>query len=783
MKKLLALVLALVMTLSLCTISNAAYSDQSDVDYDEAVAVMSLVGVFQGADGKFSPKAELTREQAAKLIAYLDLGEKTAEALPAVKVFNDVEANRWSAKYVAYCADAGYLAGVGDNNFDPAGKLTGYAFGKMLLCVLGYDAAIEGFTGANWQIAVAKLMQSNDIAKSVDAPSSATLTREAAAQYCLNTLKATMVEYTSKGTQITINGAVIATGASKAETVENKAEGQLFEGKTLQLAEKLYAGKLTVNAKGTDDFGRVGNVWTYTASGKTTKTDVFAATADKVVVITDATKQGKLLDAYKELVDKKTTAKAITLTAINGETEEIKDELKVGDIVEYTLTDGVPASALVIRYSFGQLSTKDTKATSKKGAFTTYTVATGVSGVVYTTVVDEDKDVDTVVLEDNVAKDDYVLYLKAGDNLYIKAAKTVSGKVAAIKGIKGEKYSIDGTYYATVEGKLAIGDEGTWALNAEGKIAGTVDTVTKSSDYAYVYNVITVDAAADEDGEEGKNAKVYMILADGTKASYIVDEDSTKITKGSVIAYVINKDGYIENATASETIMNEAAKAEVSKSDAGVVEGIYANGDTKFVFVKNTEENATKKVAAEVVTGYKNVVINQNVIAVSKDSVAKLVFVIGTNGAAKSDVTYAVMVDSTQEYTKDVDKNEFCTVKIAVDGEEKDLTVSKKTVGKLNGIKDGDVFSYTMTGSDIDVTPLEYEATKVTVAEEDYFVAGKQYALSDTDIYTVTTDDDGVTVAVADKIAKSDMVYVAKDADGGKTAKIVFVFVDETTKN
>ena len=96
------MVLALVMSMSLVTISNAAYSDAADIDYKEAVDVMSAVGVLEGSDGKFDPKAELTREQAAKIIAYLDLGKDVAEALPAVKVFNDVEASRWSAKFIAY---------------------------------------------------------------------------------------------------------------------------------------------------------------------------------------------------------------------------------------------------------------------------------------------------------------------------------------------------------------------------------------------------------------------------------------------------------------------------------------------------------------------------------------------------------------------------------------------------------------------------------------------------------------------------------------------------------
>ena len=46
MKKLLALVLALVMSMSLVTISNAAFKDADKIDYKEAVDVMNAVGVF-----------------------------------------------------------------------------------------------------------------------------------------------------------------------------------------------------------------------------------------------------------------------------------------------------------------------------------------------------------------------------------------------------------------------------------------------------------------------------------------------------------------------------------------------------------------------------------------------------------------------------------------------------------------------------------------------------------------------------------------------------------------
>ena len=295
MKKLLALVLALVMTLSLCVTSNAAYSDAADVDYNEAVDVMSAVGVFQGADGKFSPKANLTREQAAKLIAYLDLGEKAAEALPAIKVFNDVEATRWSAKYVAYCADAGYINGVGNGNFDPAGKLTGYAFGKMLLCVLGYDAQIEGFTGSNWAINVATKLGSTDIGTGIDKAGSMTLTREEAAQYCLDTLQATMVQYGNKGVEITnSDGTKINVGADPATSVTLPVALQNVMGAgmpagtlgTVELGEKLYKGDLKITANA-DAYGNIARQWTYKAVEVSNVADDATATFTKEVTYGD----------------------------------------------------------------------------------------------------------------------------------------------------------------------------------------------------------------------------------------------------------------------------------------------------------------------------------------------------------------------------------------------------------------------------------------------------------------------------------------------------------------
>ncbi len=108
----------------------------------EAVDVMSAVKVIDGyAEGDFRPTATLTRGAAAKIICNLILGPTTASALVAdAAPYKDVPTNHTFAGYIAYCQKEGIISGYADGTFKPAATLTGYAFMKMLLGALGYDA-------------------------------------------------------------------------------------------------------------------------------------------------------------------------------------------------------------------------------------------------------------------------------------------------------------------------------------------------------------------------------------------------------------------------------------------------------------------------------------------------------------------------------------------------------------------------------------------------------------------------------------------------------------------
>ncbi|MBR6915734.1 MAG: S-layer homology domain-containing protein, partial [Clostridia bacterium] len=50
-----------------------------------------------------------------------------AAAIPAAAVrveFSDVAESRWSYRSIVYAVEHGYMQGVGDGKFDPAGRLT-----------------------------------------------------------------------------------------------------------------------------------------------------------------------------------------------------------------------------------------------------------------------------------------------------------------------------------------------------------------------------------------------------------------------------------------------------------------------------------------------------------------------------------------------------------------------------------------------------------------------------------------------------------------------------------
>ncbi len=190
LKKTLCLFLALVFVLGLCTVGAAdiVFNDEQSIQYKEAVQTMAGLGILNGyEDGSFKPKQNLTRAEAAKIIAYVAGGEGVENGA-AEQIFDDVPTSHWANKYISYCYRKNIINGVGANKFDPNGLVTRNAVMKMLLAACGYGSQGE-FTGANWESEVFDKATETKILQGFKASDwSGAATREEMAHLAYNTL-------------------------------------------------------------------------------------------------------------------------------------------------------------------------------------------------------------------------------------------------------------------------------------------------------------------------------------------------------------------------------------------------------------------------------------------------------------------------------------------------------------------------------------------------------------------------------------------------------------------
>ena len=211
-KKVLALVLAIATLLSFATVASAKtadFADAKDVKNVEAVDVLSYIKVLEGypADNTFKPAKNITREEAAKIIAiFANKSTDISSLYTSANPFADMK-GRWGESYVAYGYRAGIIAGKNATSFVPKANVKGTEFLKMVLVVLGYDQNKEGLVGSSWAVNTLELAKAKKLLAGLgkDFDANAALTRDQAAQIMLNALKAEKVVYGQTITNLTWN--------------------------------------------------------------------------------------------------------------------------------------------------------------------------------------------------------------------------------------------------------------------------------------------------------------------------------------------------------------------------------------------------------------------------------------------------------------------------------------------------------------------------------------------------------------------------------------------------
>ena len=613
MKKFLSLVLALVMTMSLVTVSAGAkdFTDSSKINYKEAVDVMSAVKVIDGyTDGSFNPSATLTRGAAAKIICNLILGPTTAGALVAdAAPYKDVPTNNTFAGYIAYCQKEGIISGYADGTFKPANSLTGYAFMKMLLGALGYKAENEGYTGANWSINVAKralnIGLDDDLVGEFNGVKA--VNREEACLYALNTLTADMVEYDAK-TTVSTNGTTVVIAGSKAKEMVNNGntDGKVFDKDgVMQFAEK-YFDNLTVKT-GSDDFARPANVWKLKAEEIGTYTNTPDATYTKKVENGDIYKDlglGSKIEAKDVSVYEDGVKKTNTVAIEKG------DDTKVGNSGNGVLTevfyddDADTVTVTQINTYVGSIN-KTVKATDKKDAYVVVTA----EGPVPSQGFDNEFETD-----EKFEDDAYVLYtysLTAKEIKSVEAAKKVEGTVTVAENSKTDldekkALTIDGTRYkAAVKvggediGEVSVKQDYTIYLDSYGYMI-YVEENEEIGDYALV-----LQTAAKSDFV-GKKAE--LLFTDGTTKTVTTEknyhEGTNAIADNTIVTYKVDSDGVYtlrEVASTKASYVDNSAALNLKNDKAGIgvdtktINGtsnngvVTANSATVFV-VRDTDD-------------------------------------------------------------------------------------------------------------------------------------------------------------------------------------------------
>ena len=579
MKKFLSLVLALVMTMSLVTVSAGAkdFTDDSEITYKEAVDVISALGVVDGySDGDFRPDDVLTRGAAAKIICNLILGPTTASALAAgTAPFKDVPVTNTFAGYITYCSQQGIISGYADGTFRPTGTLSGNAFMKMLLGALGYDSSIEGYTGPNWQVSVIKQASGIGLDDGNDEfVGSQAVTRQEAALYAFNMLQATMVEYDKKDTivvgDITINTTSTRKDVENNTNTDGNIDGERNGDGLMQFGEKYFKDLEKEDA--TDVFGHPSSKWVYDGDDVGT----YANEADATYVVEDDDMDvGQVVTSSSYMNYSSSEAKDAKYF-LNGDDKEVKSSelVAVGDIVEaYENDNGDVETVVVSRYTVAKIDKVDTDVSTAESR-------NGASEVLTLTDLDGDNSNDYYDKYDDAEKtlrgyassydEGTVLAVafrdgKFGDEVLASyEAEAVTGEVTAFR--EDETVTMDGTKY-----EFARSKDGT---------AGFVDGTTSNFDFDKEYTIyLTADGyVIGVEGAAGADlSDVYYV------AGVYCEESRYNANKFTWYAQAVSlADGSASDIELDETDADNALKSiidDVSKDAFTDVKGLYTFDD------------------------------------------------------------------------------------------------------------------------------------------------------------------------------------------------------------
>ncbi len=850
LKRALSLALASVMVIGMMVVgaSAASYDDFSDKDEivnKEAVQMLVELGVINGKDdGTYDPTGIVTRAEMAKMICVvLNGGNDPSLGSTVTNSYTDT-VGHWAAGYIEYCTQLGIVAGDGAGKFNPNATVTGSEAAKMLLVAMGYKSEVEGFTGANWAIAVNVRANQKGLYSDLSIAVDTGLSRDNAAQMIYNALDAGVVSYdytlvtdgstiSSSPTLIDNNNKTLLEHAFNAVKVEGVVVANEYANlaATSDKGSALDAGetKLNVTNYGPDEDQNVFGNGTYSVStsldmlGKsvtlyvkkdassTSKATILGnaiLSEDNVVVTSAAKKTIEKIGSGSDLDVK--SAKVITNYTKAVDYADYDDDAKVRGVEKVLIDnddDGEVEYVLVNTWYFGQVSKYSTK---DDGSITI-----DINNAWNKSDLSHDDSSEIVGFED-VAEDDFVLAAWIGGKLYVEQAESVTGTLEAIKA--GETLTVDGTKYDVSEveaykdgdneiqpaskvGSTYLDNEGTFYLDKNGMIVAVGNVAENAYDFAYVW---AVDA-----GNAFDDARVKVTLSDGTTKTYTLDkivsaagvkqsvtEETAADFEQAIYAYSINSSDEIkltqvktDDDFTPTAFTKGNTKVGESASDDGVSR--YATNNTVFFYVTLDDEDDVDDV--DVYTGYKNAPslddgqAGSGYIALNASNRATAVAYVGdtlTTAADVSDHLYVTdVVDETSDYTT-------VTAVLAGTDEEVEIKVEDGLVadaetGLYLFTVDGDL--YTLTEKLANGGPdskNQYQTVGDVadhISDSTLVVTDGEYTLTDKTVL-IELDGGDFDTAYTGRLPASDDHIVAILVDDADDGDLLMVIIDNGTE-
>ena len=501
LKRALSLALAAIMLVGMMVVSASAasYNDLTDKDQivnKDAVSMLVTLGVIEGKpDGSYAPTEGVDRAQMAKMISVImnqgvdngALYENSPSGLTDIS-------SHWAKGHINYCYTTGIIAGRGNGKFDPDAGVTGSEAAKMLLVAAGYDPAIEGLTGTDWEINTNALASKLGIFRNFKGSVAEPLSRDNAALLIYNALDVEMIEsYTNNGYAMAYSDARtilssmygvykvegVVVGNKWAELDKTDSDSALKDGKTVLDNVVLYSsttsnttkdegvaqsGKIAFNVDTPVDFlGKTVTMYIEKTTilsdskvlGVSTKDDVnvinaTAATQSTVkdylkgtgVAVTKGTEfyvnYGYCKteeDAHNLINDYSYAANNSDKFNLNGVDVEIIDNNNDGD-AEYVL---------FTRETLSEVRTYS----EKNETISFYAPGYDKNNELANKTVTQTEDFEDVVFNDEVTTDDLILYVQYGGRTYISAPEVVTGKMTRVDRDKADELfiTVDGEEY------------------------------------------------------------------------------------------------------------------------------------------------------------------------------------------------------------------------------------------------------------------------------------------------------------------------------------------------